>query len=102
MTEDVFDYIDRYFSFIGSEGYGCASAGSCNYDIKGFYIPGAGNISKPMQISNLMVRLMECGSPYGNGTYGKAIDQDLVSFEEYVAGAYRHYGNLCSLAGFCK
>ena len=93
MAEDVFDYIDRYYSFIGSEGYGCAKAGACNYDIKGFYIPGAGNISKPMQISNLMVRLMECGSPYGNGTYGTPIDQDLVPFEEYVAGvAYAEVG----------
>ena len=93
MTEEVFDYMDRYFSFIGSEGYGCAAAGACNYDIKGFYIPGAGNIPKQMQISNLMVRLMECGKPYGNGTYGKAIDQDLVPFEEYVAGvAYAEVG----------
>lgn len=93
MTEDVFDYIDRYYSFIGTEGYGCAAAGACNYDIKGFYIPGAGNISKQMQISNLMVRLMECGSPYGNGTYGTPIDQDMVPFEEYVAGvAYAEVG----------
>ena len=90
---DVFDYIERYYSFIGSDGFDCASAGSCNYDIKGFYLPSAGNISKPMKISNLMVRLMECGNPYGNGTYGKAIDQDLVAFEEYVAGvAYAEIG----------
>lgn len=87
LAEDVFDYIDRYYSFIGSEApVTCAASGSCTYDIKGFYIPGAGNISKPMQISNLMVRLMECGSPYGNGSYSTPIDQDLVPFEEYVAG----------------
>ena len=92
-AEDVFDYIERYYSFIGSDGFACASAGSCNYDIKGFYLPSAGNVSKPMKISNLMVRLMECGSPYGNGTYGKPIDQDMVAFEEYVAGvAYAEIG----------
>ena len=92
-AEDVFDYIERYYSFIGSDGFACSSAGSCNYDIKGFYIPGAGNVSKQMKISNLMVRLMECGSPYGNGSYTTAIDQDLVPFEEYVAGvAYAEIG----------
>ncbi len=89
LTEAVFDYIERYYSFIGKDGTysSTCNSGSCNYDIKGFYIPGsAGNVSKPMQISNLMVRLMECGSPYGNGSYTKAIDQPLVPFEEYVAG----------------
>ncbi len=87
LTDDVFDYIERYYSFIGSEGVsGCAAAGSCNYDIPGFYIPGAGNVTKNLQISNLMVRLMECGSPYGNGSYQTPIDQDLVPFEDYVAG----------------
>lgn len=87
LAEDVFDYIERYYSFIGSDATtACATAGTCIYDIKGFYIHGAGNISKPMQISNLMVRLMECGSPYGNGSYTTPIDQDLVPFEDYVAG----------------
>lgn len=92
-AEDVFDYIERYYSFIGSDGFACSEAGSCNYDIQGFYISGAGNISKPMKISNLMVRLMECGSPYGNGKYTTPIDQDMVPFEEYVAGvAYAEIG----------
>lgn len=86
MADDVFDYIERYYSFIGNKNSSCANVGACNYDIKGFYIPGSGNISKPMQISNLQVRLMECGSPFGNGSYNKPIDQDLVPFEEYVAG----------------
>lgn len=87
LAEDVFDYIERYYSFIGHDSsLNCAASGSCMYDIKGFYIPGAGNVSKPMQISNLMVRLMECGRPYGNGSYTTPIDQDMVAFEEYVAG----------------
>ena len=98
-AEDVFDYIERYYSFIGIEGNVCNSnVGSCNYDIKGFYIPGAGNISKQMQVSNLMVRLMECGSPYGNGSYTTPINQSLVPFEEYVAGvAYAEIGPSASM-----
>lgn len=94
LAEDVFDYIERYYSLIGKEeGSSCASTGSCAYDIKGFYIESRGNVAKSMQISNLKVRLMECGRPYGNGTYGKAIDQDLVDFEDYVAGvAYAEVG----------
>lgn len=92
-AEDVFDYIERYYSFIGFEGVSCASAGTCNYDIKGFYIPNAGNVTKPMQISNLMVRLMECGQPYGNGNYNTPIEQAMVPFEDYVAGvAYAEIG----------
>lgn len=94
LTEDVFDYIDRYYSFIGSNPSStCASTGSCTYDVKGFYIPGGGNVSKTMQITNLMVRLMECGRPYGNGNYNTPINQPMVPFEEYVAGvAYAEIG----------
>lgn len=96
LADDVFNYIERYYSLIGKqeeEGSSCASIGSCAYDIKGFYIENRGNVAKSMQISDLKVRLMECGRPYGNGTYGKAIDQDLVSFEDYVAGvAYAEVG----------
>lgn len=94
LADDVFDYIERYFSLIGKEeSNSCATTGNCAYDIKGFYIEGRGNVAKSMQIKDLKVRLMECGSPYGNGTYGKAIDQDLVGFEDYVAGvAYAEVG----------
>ncbi len=95
MTEEVFDYIDDYYNFIGKESsINCGTLGSCNYDIKGFFFPGgAGNVSKSMQISNLMVRLMECGAPYGNGSYTTPIDQELVPFESYVAGvAYAEIG----------
>ncbi len=97
IADDVFDYIDRYNSFIGNDAAGngsyCASVGSCMYDIKGFYISSSGNITKNMQVSNLQVRLMECGSPYGNGSYSKAIDQPLVPFEDYVMGvAYAEIG----------
>lgn len=95
MTDDIFAYIDRYYNLVGKNTSSslCASIGSCSYDIKGFYIEGNGDVAKAMQITDLKVRLMECGSPYGNGSYNKAIDQDLVSFEDYVAGvAYAEVG----------
>ena len=95
MADEVFDFIERYYNLIGKEMYGssCASIGSCSYTIKGFYLSGRGNVLKNMQIRDLKVRLMECGSPYGNGSYKKAIDQDLVNFEDYVAGvAYAEVG----------
>lgn len=95
MAQDVFDYIDRYYDLIGKNknSSSCASSGNCAYDIKGFYISGRGNVAKSMQISNLKVRLMECGGKYGNGSYTTPINQDLVDFEEYVAGvAYAEIG----------
>ena len=93
MTDDVFDYIERYFDLIGKDSSVCAATGTCVYDIKGFRIPGSGTYTKALQISNLMVRLMQCGGKYGNGNYTTPIDQDLVPFEEYVAGvAYAEVG----------
>ena len=96
MSDEVFDYLDRYYNLIGKEDFGvsCASgSGSCSYDIKGFYVPNRGNVVKNIKVSDLKVRLMECGSPYGNGSYTKAISQDLVDFEDYIAGvAYAEIG----------
>lgn len=97
IANEIFMYIENYYDLIGkhkSSG-SCASSGSCSYDIKGFYITGgAGNVAKNMQISNLKVRLMECGSPYGNGSYTTPIQQDLVDFESYIAGvAYAEIGS---------
>ena len=94
IVDDIFEYIDNYYSLVGKETTtACANIGSCIYDIKGFYIPGSGNVSKNMKISNLMVRLMECGGAYGNGSDTKPIDQPLVPFEDYVMGvAYAEVG----------
>jgi len=96
IADDVFQYIENYYDIIGknTKSGTCTSTGSCSYDIKGFYITGgAGNVAKNMQISNLKVRLMECGSPYGNGSYTTPIQQDLVDFESYIAGvAYAEIG----------
>lgn len=94
IATSVFTYIENYYDLIGKHNSGtCASSGSCSYDIKGFYINGRGNVAKNMQISNLKVRLMECGGAYGNGSYTKPIDQPLVDFEDYVGGvAYAEIG----------
>ena len=95
LADEVFDYIDRYYNLIGKEANlsSCASIGNCTYEIKGFFIPNKGNVVMNIQVNNLKVRLMECGAPYGNGSYTKPIDQDLVNFEDYVAGvAYAEVG----------
>lgn len=92
LTQDVFNYIDDFFDYIGESNATCAASGSCIYEIQGFAL-GNSNITKEMTINNLQVRLMECGSPYGNGNYQTPIDQDLVPFESYVAGvAYAEIG----------
>ena len=50
-------------------------------------------VNKQLNVNDLYVRLMQCGSPYGNGRYTTPIDQDMVPFEEYVAGvAYAEVG----------
>lgn len=95
LADDVFDYIDRYNDFIGSESSSttCASLGSCVYDIKGLSFAGR-NVAKAMNIKDLKVRLMECGSGFGYGDPSKPIDgEELVNFEDYVAGvAYEEIG----------
>ena len=91
-TENVFQYIEDYYEIIGEDGTICAASGTCLYTIKGFRI-NKNRINKELQIDNLMVRLMECGSPYGAGSYTTPIDQDMVPFEEYAAGvAYAEVG----------
>lgn len=69
-----------------------ANGALCLYDIKGFS-NGSTIIKRNINISNLMVRLMECGSPFGNGSYSTPINQGLVDFESYIAGvAYAEIG----------
>lgn len=87
LVDEIFEYIKNYYDLIGKEySPQCSLVGSCSYDIKGFYNNGSGNVSKNIKASNIKVRLMECGSPYGNGNNNKAIDQPLVDFENYVGG----------------
>ena len=91
-VNDFNEYVERSVS--SSSNYGVCSTGStCEYNIKGFYI-NSKNISKQMNIKDLKVRLMQCGSPYGNGKDTTPINQDLVNFEDYVGGvAYAELGD---------
>ncbi len=93
LVNEVFNYINNFHDYIGkTNSTTCAATGTCIYEIEGFAI-GNSNITKQMTITNLQVRLMECGGSYGNGSDTKPIDQDLVPFEDYVAGvAYAEIG----------
>ena len=95
-NKDYYEYIekeeDTSSSYYSGES-SCSSGGNCQYDIKGFYVNNS-NVSKSLQLNNLKVRLMQCGSPYGNGNDNTPINQDLVNFEDYVAGvAYAELGD---------
>ena len=94
MADEVFDYYDSYFSLIGATASNCASLGSCVYEIKGFYIEGRGNVAKAMSITDLQVRLMQCGGEFGSGTWGEPLEgEELVPFEQYILGvAYQEIG----------
>lgn len=98
MVEEIFDYVNNYYEVIGENpsDYSCIN-GSCTYDIKGFYISGRGNVSENLKISNLYVRLMQCGIADGHnygGTFGQPLaGEDLVPFEKYILGvAYQEIG----------
>ena len=102
MAEDVLEYVEEYNDLIEKEEgdfefNNCISTGTCSYDVKGFYIKGKGNVSKRLKISDLYVRLMQCGSADGHnygGTFGKALEgESLVPFEKYILGvAYQEIG----------
>ena len=102
IADDVISYVERYNSLVGknlgsSVNFSCAASGSCAYNIKGFYIQGKGNVSANMDVSDLYVRLMQCGSGNGHdygGTFGLPLEgEDLVPFEKYILGvAYQEIG----------
>lgn len=94
MANEVYDYYDSYFSLIGATSSNCASLGSCVYEIKGFYINGRGNVANSMSITDLKVRLMQCGGSFGGGTWGQPLQgEELVPFEQYILGvAYQEIG----------
>lgn len=96
MAEQVFQYIEDYYVLIGKEKTSCTSGGSCNYSIKGFYVDGR-NVKKELNIDNLYVRLMQCGTYNGHdagGTFGQPLEgEELVPFEKYILGvAYQEIG----------
>lgn len=98
IVKEVFDYIDRYYSIVGKNksSSNCSSVGSCTYNISGFYIDGS-NIKKEINVSDLYVRLMQCGKYNGHnagGTWGEPLEgEELVPFEKYILGvAYQEIG----------
>ena len=104
IAKEVIDYIDRYNSLVGKEDFNpyggstCGGSSTCTYDIKGYYIHSKGNINETVNIDNLYVRLMQCGTANGHnygGTFGKPLeDEDLVPFEKYILGvAYQEIGD---------
>ena len=100
IADKIIDYVTRYNQFIGlkEDDDICSSeSGDCTYDIKGYYIIGKGNVSEAAKVSNLYVRLMQCGTSDGHnygGTYGQPLGgEELVPFEKYVLGvAYQEIG----------
>lgn len=103
IADDVFEYIENYYDLVGKNNSNCSSggSGSCDYDIKGYYISGKGNVIENLKVSDLHVRLMQCGNGYG-GTWGQPLaGEDLVPFEKYVLGvAYQEIGPSASEEGF--
>ncbi|MBQ6477674.1 MAG: hypothetical protein IJI43_04505 [Bacilli bacterium] len=100
MAEEVYEYIASYNSIMGiqeeenlTDDDDCSGGtGVCTYDIKGFHINSSIH-KKKMNITNLKVRLMQCGS-YGNGNDKTPIKQSLVKFEDYAAGvSYAEIGS---------
>lgn len=111
MADQVFEYINNYYSYIGEDPSASSSSdytmstcssGICTYNIKGFYVQSRGNVSEELQLSNLYVRLMQCGSFTDNkgvlhnygGTFGQPLaGEELVPFETYILGvAYGEHG----------
>ena len=101
MAQEVIDYLDNYNSFVGKEDKNSScfgsSDGTCSYDIIGYYIRGKGNVRENAQVSDLYVRLMQCGTANGHnygGTFGQPLGgEELVPFEKYILGvAYQEIG----------
>ena len=95
IVKEVFDYIERYYSLIGKKN-ACSSIGSCTYAIDGFYIEGS-NFKKELNVNDLYVRLMQCGTYNGHdagGQWGMPLeDEELIPFEKYILGvAYQEIG----------
>ena len=103
IADDILSYVERYNNLVGknlgsnNSGVDFSCASSCAYNIKGFYVDGKGNVSSNLDVSDLYVRLMQCGTANGHdygGTFGLPLEgEDLIPFEKYVLGvAYQEIG----------
>ena len=85
LADRVFEYITNYYSYIGANRNSgvCVptSTSNCTYGIKGFYIPGKGNVKEELNLNNVKVRIMDC-----NDSSKAVAGEDLVDFEKYVLG----------------
>ncbi len=93
MVQEILDYSENYYDLIGAQGSTNSSLcepNNCTYDIKGYAIRGKGNVVENIQVSNLKVRLMQCGTASGHnygGTFGQPLEgEDLIPFEKYILG----------------
>ena len=93
-ADDVFEYYDRLFSLIGSTASNCASLVLVFMRLKVFIFLWRGNVAQAMTITDLKVRLMECGGSFGSGNWNTPLaGEELVPFEQYVLGvAYQEIG----------
>ena len=103
MANEIIDYTKRYDNLVGRESSDsnsniCGGTTSCKYNIKGYYINKKGNIKEGINVDNLYVRLMQCGTVDGHnygGTFGKPLEEeDIIPFEKYILGVtYLEIGN---------
>lgn len=94
LAEQVFSYYEQYRDLIGATASNCGSIGSCVYEIKGFYYANRGNVAANMTVTDLKVRLMQCGGSFGSGDWNTPLeDEELIPFEQYILGvAYQEIG----------
>ena len=108
IADEIIKYVEDYYDLIGKErptSFCSNASGVCTYAIKGYAIPGKGNVTENKQVSNFYVRLMQCGSTTGTnygGTFGKPLENEgLVPFEKYVLGvSYASMGENVSSDAF--
>ena len=84
VVDEIFQYVEDFYSIIDEEmpeeeGV-CLDGNTCTYRIKGYALRDTRK-EENIDVSNLYVRLMECGNT------GKALkNETLVPFEKYVLG----------------
>lgn len=94
IAESIIKHIEETREILG-EKETCVTGGSCSYNIAG--IANGASTDTGFTMSNVKVRLMQCGTAggarYGSGNWDNAAEEELVPFEKYVLGvAYAEIG----------